>query len=437
MNAGTPYTVSEYIREINGLLGTIAGSVIGEVSEVKRAASGHVYFTIKDKDSGDILPCTIWRGKYALSSVDIENGMELLVKGKAEYYGPFGKLSLIADSIELVGEGALLKAYEKLKKKLEAEGVFDEARKRPVPEYPHAIGVITSVHGAVVHDFSKNLGKYGFQVKIRDTRVEGAESGRELALSVRAFRKEEIDVLVILRGGGSVQSLAGFDNEALVREIVSFPKPVVAGIGHHQDVPLAALAADASESTPSLVAELINESWDTAQHSLAASEDKILRAYSHRLRESSRDLEQAFERVEKALAGIFRVYREAEQSIRQGITRMVFGLGAASDAIEDGRVRVEARFGLLAGSMRESLEKVPARIATSFSGSLEESARRLKHTERLIESSNPERQLRLGYSLAFSKGKIVRSADDLEPGSIIDVRFSKGGAEAEIRSVTT
>src|SRR5690606_4973649 len=114
-----------------------------------------------------------------------------------------------------VGEGALKKAYDKLKAKLTKEGLFAEENKKELPLYPEKIGVITSATGAVVHDFSNNLGKYGFKVKIMDTRVEGQEAGRDLILSVRAFRKEDIDVLVLIRGGGSMQSLAGFDNETL------------------------------------------------------------------------------------------------------------------------------------------------------------------------------------------------------------------------------
>jgi exodeoxyribonuclease VII large subunit len=410
----TPLTVTEYIREINTKLGTVRGDVIGEVTELKRHASGHAYFTIKDKNSGDVLPCTMWKSKYALSSVEIENGMELLVRGKPEFYGPFGKLSLIADSVALVGEGALLKAYEKLKKKLEDEGLFDSSRKRAIPTFPHRIGVITSVHGAVIHDFSNNLGKYGFDVRILDTRVEGPESGKELTLAVRNFRTQDIDVLVVLRGGGSLQSLAGFNNEALVREIASFPKPVITGIGHHQDVPLAALVSDASESTPSLVAELLNASWSVATYSLERSSTQIFRGYERHLTESRRNLESAFLRIEKGLTSIFEIYSHAEELIKEGVTNIRFALQR----------------------IQERIEASSANILLRFDTFIKSSVTVIEQLERLTEINNPERQLKLGYSLAFSNGRVVRSSDGLTKGSTIEVRFAKGSAEAEITKLS-
>ena len=133
-------------------------------------------------------PSTIWHSRYALNGLKLELGAEVLVKGWPDFYGPFGKLSFIAQTIELVGEGALKKAYDKLKEKLAKEGLFAESRKRPLPLYPKTIGVITSTSGAVVHDFNSNLGKYGFKVKIMGSRVEGQESGPDLILSLRAFK---------------------------------------------------------------------------------------------------------------------------------------------------------------------------------------------------------------------------------------------------------
>ena len=408
------YSVTEYISELNVALANVTGDVIGEVSEVKQAASGHVYFTIKDKESTDVLPCTIWRAKYALSSVEIEVGMELLVRGKPNYYGPFGKLSFIADSVSLVGEGALLKAYEKLKKKLEAEGIFDESKKRPIPTYPHTIGVVTSLHGAVIHDFNNNLKKYGFKVLMLDTRVEGPESGKDIVLSVRAFRKKDIDVLVVLRGGGSIQSLAGFDNEALVREIATFPKPVIAGLGHHQDVPLAALAADSMESTPSLVAELLNESWNTAQYSLERSEQKIVRKYESVLADVTYTLDSTFLTIEKGLTTIFEVYQHAERAIKEGVIKLGYSLGRSQKEI-----RTNAN-----------------QLISLLNAQIKNYADRIQQADRLIESNNPERQLKLGYSLAFAKGKIVRSTKDLTKGSLLTVRFADGSAETIINELS-
>ncbi len=433
----SPFSVKEYIAELNAKLSTVFGDVVGEVSEVKKHGSGHVYFTIKDKDSVDTLPCAIWRSRYAMSSVEIEVGMELLVKGRPNYYGPHGKLSFIADSVQLVGEGALLKAYEKLKKKLEEEGIFEPSKKKPLPAYPHRIGVVTSVHGAVIHDFNNNLKKYGFKVRIRDTRVEGPESGKDITLAVRAFREEDIDVLVILRGGGSIQSLAGFDNEALVREIASFPTPVIAGLGHHQDVPLAALAADAMESTPSLVAELLNESWSTAQYSLQKSESIILRSYEYMLSSVAGDLDRTYIRIERALEHIFDLYTQTERTIRDGLTKIGYAIGQSKREMEGYSKTILSRFGASTKYAKsEYLVKTPVRLIALFGARVKGCSTYLQQMERLIETNNPERQLKLGYSLAFAEGKVIKSSKDLTKCSALSLRFADGGAETIIKEIT-
>jgi exodeoxyribonuclease VII large subunit len=382
------YSVSQFIERINESLGAISARVIGEVSELKMAASGHAYFTLKDKDTGFILPCTIWARDYALAGVQLERGMEIAAVGRANFYGPFGKLSFNTKSIELVGEGALKKAYELLKKKLTAEGLFAPEKKRPLPAFVRTIGVITSVHGAVIHDFSSNLGRYGFKVRILNSKVEGPESGRELALSVRAMRSVEIDILVIIRGGGSIQSLAGFDNEALVREITTFPVPVLAGVGHHQDVTLAALASDFAESTPSFVAALLNRSWIEAEASLARSEQRIK-------------------------AGLDRIIRKAE---------------SAKGTLERAVVQMEYQF----KRTRESMEGSFKSIRSSLTAALEGARKSLETAGKLISNNDPERQLRLGYSIVYHKGTIIRSKKSATPGSMLELRVSDGTIAAEV-----
>jgi exodeoxyribonuclease VII large subunit len=361
------YSVSEFIALVNEVLEAMPARVTGEVSELKFAASGHAYFTLKDKETGFILPCTIWARDYALAGVTLELGMEIAAVGRANFYGPFGKLSFNAKSIELVGEGALKKAYELLKKKLTTEGLFAPEKKRPIPAFVRTIGVITSVRGAVIHDFSSNLGRYGFSVRILDSKVEGPESGRDLALSVRAMRTEAIDILVIIRGGGSIQSLAGFDNEALVREIATFPVPVLAGVGHHQDITLAALAADYAESTPSFVAALINSSWTEAATGLERSERRIWAGFE----------------------AIVRLCHGAEERFRNV-------LRAFQSRLEAARVGLEA-------------------------------------TGKLITQNDPNRQLRLGYSIVYHREVVVRSKQDAPPGSTVTIHTKHDIIKANIQ----
>jgi exodeoxyribonuclease VII large subunit len=258
------FTVSEFIEVLNTFFKKEKVRMVGEISELKRAPSGHVYFSVKDKEAPGSLSCIIWSRNYDMCGIVLEVGMEVVMSGYPNIYPNSGKLSFVADTVELVGEGALKKAYEALKKKLDEEGVFAPARKRQIPEFVHKIGVITSREGAVIHDFVNNLGKFGFEVNLVDARVEGQQAVRSLLDAVHTLAKRDIEVLVIIRGGGSLESLQAFNNETLIREIVGFKVPVIAGIGHDQDVPLLALAADYMTSTPTAAAHLVSRSWEEA-----------------------------------------------------------------------------------------------------------------------------------------------------------------------------
>ncbi len=436
MNPEDMYSVSDFIELMNDALGLLSASIVGEVSELKRAASGHVYFTLKDKETGYILPCTIWARDYAYSSVELEAGMEIAATGKANFYGPFGKLSFNAKSVELVGEGALKKAYEQLKKKLTLEGLFADERKRPVPMLPQKIGIITSLHGAVIHDFQNNLGKFGFTLKVLNAKVEGPESGRELALSVRAMRNEDIDVLVIIRGGGSIQSLAGFDNEMLVREIARFPVPVLAGVGHHQDVTLAALAADAAESTPSLVATLVNRSWEQAATSLARSEEKILFGYAGALEDTKRHVDSAFATVSESLESIFEIYERARDSVGRAVLAMDYEFKRVRARIEnDARAILRSFQTFKEHVLLEYCTATPKKLYALYQNRLQSIARTLDSTARVIQANSPERQLKFGYSIVYSKGKVVRSVRDIKQRETLELQLSDGTIETRVETI--
>ena len=313
-------SVSDFISFLNEKLEMCSARIIGEVSQCTVASSGHVYFSLKDKHDNSTLNCVMWRSAYSIYGVKLQDGMEVIVSGHPEIYAPRGNLSFIASSIELFGEGALKKAYDLLKKQLEREGLFASERKRELPEFPHEIGVISSREGAVIHDFVNNIGKRGFKIHFIHAQVEGQQSVPSLLEAIKTFCKMPLDALVIIRGGGSLESLQGFNNEKLVREIAKFPAPVIAGIGHHQDVPLASLVADAMVSTPTAAASLLGRSWDDLELRIERFERGIVDRFGSFLREMMMNFESRManlpDRFETALSDTMQNLSLIEQTIR-------------------------------------------------------------------------------------------------------------------------
>ncbi|MBI2042390.1 MAG: exodeoxyribonuclease VII large subunit [Candidatus Nealsonbacteria bacterium] len=363
------FSVSEFIQLLNIGLKRSRARIVGEVTQAQVASSGHGYFTLKDENNGAVLSCIIWKSRYSMYGIKLEAGMKIMAQGYPEVYAASGRLSFIAETIELAGEGELKKQYEALKKKLTAEGLFAPERKRPIPKYCQKIGVITSKHGAVLADFLNNLGKFGFKIKMIDARVEGQEAVEDLLSAIRTFRTQDIDALVIIRGGGSLESLMAFNNEMLVREVAGFKVPVIAGVGHHQDEPLVTFAADASVSTPTAAANYLNRSWQEALLFL--------------------------EKQERIIFGFFEEIFEIQRSIENKL--MIF--------------------------------------MQNFKAALANLSQKLSYAEKVITLNNPERQLGLGYSLAYSGGKIVRSVKDVLPGRELEIQVSDGRINSEVKKI--
>jgi exodeoxyribonuclease VII large subunit len=448
-----PYSVADFVEVLNASLTQLRCSVIGEVSEIKVHTSGHAYFTIKDKDSDASLSCVMWRSKYPYCGVQLERGMEIKISGQPNFYAPHGTLKFIANQLELVGEGALKKAYDKLKLQLEKEGIFAEDKKRPIPDFVKTIGVVTSSKGAVIHDFSNNLGRNGFDVKIMHTNVEGQSSGKDILMSLRAFKKKDIDVLVMIRGGGSMQSLSGFDIEPLVREIANYPVPVLAGVGHHQDIPLAALASDLTASTPSIVAVKINESWDSARLEVKESERTVVESFTSMVNAIEDTVTNAQTLATDMLDNFFQTYHEVQTNIESHIlvlqSRVRDKSRQISQLLQPVLAQIERQMRVykeqtmilptLSRKIQRNLDEFKAEIARYQKSSLRiyevgvsNYAKDLADIEKIIKSNNPERQLSLGYSIARSGNKIIRKATDARQGDNIDVQVSDGTIKTKV-----
>jgi len=383
------FEVGEYLDYLNTKLLETEAKIKGEVSSFENRGN-YIFFGIKDKGDESLLNCFIWTRDYEVSGVSLEEGMEIIVWGYPQIYKPRGRLSFQAKIIEVVGEGALKRAYDELKRKLEAEGLFAPERKRPIPDFSHRIGLITSHQGAAIGDFTSNLGKFGFKIKFFDSRVEGKQAVFDLISGIRWFNENmpDLDAIVLARGGGSLESLQAFNTEALVREIVNSKIPILAGIGHEKDVPLAALVADKAVSTPTAAAVELTRSWEEALHKVETIEKNLLSNFS-----------RIFERFERAKHILHREGEKIGQTI-------LFG--------------------------KEKIMNFSKDISLGFSRAVENTKRRIKNFEDQLKIYNPERQLRLGYSLVSVRGKIVRSVRQVKVGEEVDIKVSDGELKSKI-----
>lgn len=408
------FSVGTYLNLLNiGLKNSGARRIKGEVSSLKML-NGYLLFSLKDKEDDSVLNFLMWRRDYDLSGIDLEIGMEIIAYGYPSIYPRRGELRIQTQTVELVGEGALKKAYDELKARLMKEGVFDEERKRPLPEFPRNIGVITSLSGGtVIHDFESNLGKFGFRIKAVDARVEGKQAVKSLLSAIRRMEREDIDVLVVIRGGGAIEALQSFDNEALVRAVSGFPVPVLAGIGHHKDVTLAALAADRMASTPQGAAELLNESWENARHAARMYEEKIFSSYLKSILEARESMNRASNELGRSFRGIFENFRRLETGFLSGVDAVRHLIAAAGERMENAGESIVSGFARLIDRSRENLD--------SFGETL--------------FAFDPKRQLELGYSIVSAKGRVVRSVKDVKEKDQIDIRMSDGIIGGEIIEV--
>lgn len=406
-----PLSVSAYLDFVNQTLSKCRAKIQGEISSVD-ARDRVIYFSLKDSKDDSVLNCLIWKRDYEMCGIKFEIGMEVVLGGYPDIYKPNGRFSFKASMVELVGEGALKKAYDTLKSKLGKEGLFAVERKRAFPKYPQKIGIITSKQGAVLADFLTNIGKYGFKITMIDSRVEGSEAIPDLLASIGTFRKQDIEVLVIMRGGGSFESLQAFNNELLVREIVKFPVPVIAAIGHDKDVPLISLAADLEVSTPSIAAIKISESWKEALLLLERYERKIIENYRHAIESIKSAIDRATQMVKDYSNSIIHKYETIKNQL------MI--------SIQNFKNRLI--------NIKNNLTAYKEGLFTDFRNLLLKANQNLRSSENIVLANNPERHLKLGYSIAKVNDKIIKNIDDVSIGDSMDLLLYNGEITSEVKN---
>ena len=407
------FSVSVFLDLVNVALRTFAVKIRGEVSGLS-VRGGNYYFDLKDQTDGSVLSCIVWKNFYLMFGLELRDGLEIVVGGFPGMYKPSGRLSFRVNSLELVGEGVLKQQYELLRSKLEKEGLFDPNRKKSLPFFVEKIGLITSREGEAIHDVLNNLGRYGFNIKFIDSRVEGAQAVPGLLRAVRYFRDKDIDVLVITRGGGSLESLLSFNNEMLVRELANFPKPVISGIGHEKDVSLVDLVADKACSTPTGVAKLLNFNWDQAESKLLLFEKQIFDRYRRGLSSRISSLERISVSIKDGFKTILVSFRDLSRRLASSLADLGHKLSLNQNEIK------RASLGLI----------------NTYSKLMTESSRQLASFEKAILWNDPRRQLRLGFSLTYSKNKMVRRPEEVSHGDEIEVQLASGKIYSKVTKIT-
>jgi len=449
-------SVSEYIDTLNEGLRSFNARIIGEVTEVQLyPGRTYLFFKIKDKDNPALLTCFMWKRDYNLSGVELQVGLEVIISGAPSIYKPLGRLSFQTQTVELVGEGQLKKAYDELKARLDKDGLFREGRKRPLPTLPQKIGLITSKDGAAIGDFQVNLGRFGFKVMFVDSRVEGQLAVAELLSAIQTLKKKDIEVLVLVRGGGSLESLLAFNNETLVREIVNFPVPVLVGVGHEKDISLVALAADKMVSTPTATAEALNDSWQRAISLVQLDEQKIFSTFARSLANRQTAIEKSFQTMRRHLQSIFDDFRITENrflrvivSLRSRISELhrqfdgypTILTRAMHALIHRTRSHVAAILTPVLSQMGYHIQTAKEGIDFSnavqrFTSALRRAQQSTVSLEKLLASHNPERQLKLGYSIVHSGSSVVRKVAQVRKGESVRVRVQDGSFDSNVTQI--
>jgi len=434
------YTVSRLNREVRVLLeqGLAVLWVEGELSNFSQPASGHWYFTLKDRDAQ--LRCAMFRQRNAGLRFTPSAGQHVLVRGRVGLYEPRGDYQLIAEHMEEAGLGALNREFERLKTKLAAEGLFAEKRKRELPRFPRRIGVVTSPSGAAIRDILHVLARRfpPASVLIYPTAVQGAAAVPEiLAALALAGTRNECDVLIVARGGGSIEDLWAFNDEQVARAICASPIPVVCGIGHEIDFTIADFVADARGPTPSGAAELVAPDRHACLEALSHTMDRLgvamrreLRALSHRFDSAGYRLklthpgarlaqqEQRLDDLEQRLANALR------SGVLGGLNRLSelwarLVQRSPDQAAREYRLRHEALSGRLNHALRDCLARAEHRFT-------------LAH--RTLNSVSPLATLNRGFAIVTraADGALLTDAASVGVGDTIEARLASGALSARI-----
>lgn len=412
-----PWGVAALLLATSDALAARFGAVAvrGELSGLTRAASGHLYFSLKDTEGAPaLLRCAMFRRSASLLDFAPGDGQQVELRGRLGVYEARGELQMVVEAMRRVGEGALYEEFLRRRARLAAEGLFDAARKRPLPARPAALGVVTSLAAAALRDVITALQRRAPQVRVvvYPAAVQGAEAPAQLAEALAvAGRRAEVDALLLVRGGGSLEDLWAFNDERLVRAIAACPLPVVCGVGHETDVTLADLVADLRAPTPTAAAELAAPPLAELRQQVDNQAERAARAAERLLQRQGQRLDTLAARLgtpARALAA----QQQALQARAQRLAR------APLLTLQQRQQRLQQQAARAVQALHERLRTEPLRLATA---------------EARLQAHDPARVLKRGYAWVQSlDGRPVVSVAGLRPGQAVKAIWADGSAEAEL-----
>ena len=411
--------------------------VTGEISNLATPRSGHLYFSLKDASAQ--VRCAMFRNRRNLLRFQPGDGTQVIVRARVTVYEPRGDLQLIIEHMEPAGEGLLRQQVEELARKLREEGLFDEERKKPIPSFPRRIGVVTSPSGAAVRDVFTVLKRRcpSIPVVVYPVSVQGKTAAGEIAEMLRiAERRNECDLLILTRGGGSLEDLMAFNDEQLARTIAGLSIPVISAIGHEIDTSISDHVADRRAPTPSAAAELASPDSAALLHRVDLLAARFQRTQAQDLQRNMQRLDELAIRLQQQHPGV-RLRQQAER---------IATLGARLGQAGRSRIRIQhASLETLATRLqaqaparrvsetRSHLEQLARRSETVMRQSLEERRTSVKALARELHAISPLATLERGYSITLNKGQqAITDSSQVRKGEELEIRFARGSIQAEV-----
>lgn len=436
-NEPSIYSVEQlniYIKQlIEGQIGVVW--VKGEISNFKAHSSGHFYFSLKDSKSQ--ITAVMFRGHNARLKFKPADGMEVLVRGRITVYEPRGNYQLMCDMMDPVGAGAMQKAFEQLKSKLKAEGLFETSRKKPIPTFPRHVAVVTSPTGAAIRDILNVLSRRakGIRVTVVPTVVQGESAAPQICEALKkAYNLPDVDVIIVGRGGGSIEDMWCFNDESLARLISSSKVPVISAVGHEIDFTISDFVSDLRAPTPSAAAELVSRSVVELENKVKSFERILTLSFD----KQRKYLSEKIASLSKRLVDPKRRLQDLGLRNDDLLNRLEFALirllNERKHRIELLREKIGNPEALIQ-KKKKDVEYFKIHMAKSLAFTMEKKNAHLKRLMALLDSMSPLKVVDRGYSIVTIENDVVKVASQVNTGDIINIRLSQGSLTAVVETV--